>query len=159
MKKRAKATNPNPKKRERLLPRSKNAVRLRAKAADHFAASKRRVADRELARRWGISPTTVGRWRKDYELGGTNRLTSKKRLGRRPMESAVTITKVLAILHNSTPFDLGIDEVASIWRSHHVAVLFQRKCGKKPSVPTTTRWLRKFGFAHSPEYGWRKGAP
>lgn len=99
----------------------------------------------EVARRFGVTRQTVGKWAADYETGGEAALRAKRRGRPRggslaPWQAAQTAKAVVEHCPDQLklPFHL--------WRREAVAQLIERRFGVRLSVWTVGRYLKRWGF-------------
>jgi transposase len=99
----------------------------------------------EACRTFGVGKTSVWRWMKAYRSGGERRLKSRKR-GRKKRSSlkgyqAATIVRMIT---DRCPDQLKLP--FALWTRDAVRQLIEERWGKRLSVWTVGRYLRKWGF-------------
>lgn len=91
---------------------------------------------REVARRVGVSPGSVERWKKMYEMGGAGALRAKPDLGASPKLSPSDQTRLTTLLlEGATAHGYATE----LWTLERVAQVIERKFGVVYS--TTGVWL------------------
>ena len=109
------------------------------------AMIQRGVSQAEACRTFGVGKTSVWRWLKAYRSGGERRLKSRRR-GPKTRSSlkgheAATVVRMIT---DRCPDQLKLP--FALWTREAVQQLIEKRWGKRLSVWTIGRYLKKWGF-------------
>jgi len=102
------------------------------------------VHQSEVARRVGVSPESVRRWRLAVEAAGARGLRGAGRAGRKPRLSPAQLRTVARELKRG-PQALGYE--TALWTAERVADLIERACGVRYHAGHVWKILRDLGWS------------
>ncbi len=116
--------------------------RRRMNAAKLFEQGRTKA---EVARRFGVSNESAGRWHKAWKTGGSKSLKHSGQVGRKARLQPLDRVKLAAELQRGPEKTLGY--VTALWTLPRIVTLIGQQFGHRYSTSQTSRLLRQLGWS------------
>lgn len=121
--------------------------RRRQRAAHLLAAG---IAQAEVARRVGVTRTSVSRWERMRQAGGAEALKRPKRFGRPRRLSDAQCAQLISLL-KAGALEAGF--VTELWTLPRIRTLIEQRFAVKLTEPSVWRLLRTLGWSAQRQTG------
>jgi len=116
--------------------------RRRMNAAKLFAQGRTKA---EIARRFGVSNESAGRWHKAWKAGGSKSLKHSGQVGRKARLQPLDRVKLAADLQRGPEQTLGY--ATALWTLPRIVTLIGKQFGHRYSTSQVSRLLRQLGWS------------